>query len=418
MAFTITLRVFLPFALGYYLSYVFRAINAVIAPDLVRDLALDASSLGLLTSMYYLTFAAIQLPLGIVLDRVGPRRTEAALLLIAGAGAVVFAGSDSLAGLALGRGLVGLGVSACLMAAVTAVARWYPRDRLALVNGWVFTAGGLGAVTATAPVEAALAFTDWRGVFYMLAAATAAAAAIIYLVVPENDPGRAGRAGNAPALGQQIAQMGEVLAHPMFIRFMPVAVLTQSANLSMPTLWAGPWLADVAGMSRDETATALLLTTSGLMAGFLSMGIIAERLQRRGIATEITMIGFAVVYMLVQLVLVAGIVDAPQALWMLFTFTGTTGSLAYAALSQQFPPALAGRVNTVLNLFVFVGAFAAQWGIGVIINLWPHGADGHFAAEGYSAAFATMLVLQVLGLAWVPVARAFKFGAPRDIRSL
>jgi predicted MFS family arabinose efflux permease len=281
----------------------------------------------------------------------------------------------------------------------------------------VFTAGGLGAITATAPVEAALAFTDWRGVFYALAAATILAAAVIFLAVPENDPGRAERARGASSLGQQITQMTQVLAHPMFIRFMPVAVLTQSANLSMPTLWAGPWLRDVAGMSRDETASALLLATIGLMAGFLSMGVIAERAQRRGIATETTMVGFAVVYMLVQLVLVAGIVDAPRALWMLFTFTGTTGSLAFAALSQQFPPALAGRVNTVLNLFVFVGAFAAQWGIGVIINLWPHGADGHFAAEGYSAAFATMLVLQVLGLAWVPMARAFKFGASRDIRS-
>jgi sugar phosphate permease len=175
----VALRVLLPFALGYYMSYVYRAINAVIAPDLVRDVGLDAASLGLLTSMYYLTFAAVQLPLGLVLDRVGPRRTEAALLLFAAAGALIFAIAQSLSGLAIGRGLIGLGVSACLMAGVTAFARWFPRERLAFINGCLFTAGGLGAITATAPVEAALAVTDWRGVFVALAAATLAVAIVI-----------------------------------------------------------------------------------------------------------------------------------------------------------------------------------------------------------------------------------------------
>jgi sugar phosphate permease len=151
MGIVVTLRVFMPFALGYYMSYVFRAINAVMAPDLVRDFALDANDLGLLTSTYFLTFAAVQLPLGVILDRAGPRRTETVLLMVAAIGAIVFATATSLTGLAIGRGLIGVGVSACLMAAVTAFARVYPPERLALVNGWVFTAGGLGAITATTP---------------------------------------------------------------------------------------------------------------------------------------------------------------------------------------------------------------------------------------------------------------------------
>ena len=401
----LTLRVFLPFALGYYLSYVYRAINAVIAPDLVRDLSLDAGELGLLTSTYFLTFAAIQLPLGVMLDRAGPRKTETALLVIAAMGAAVFASASSLTGLAVGRGLVGLGVSACLMAGITAFAHWFPKERLAFSNGCLFTAGGLGAISATAPVEAALAVTDWRGVFYALAAATLVAAATIFFIVPERAQTPAGHAAKTPALGRQIAEMKQIVAHPMFIRFVPLAVMTQSANLSMPTLWAGPWLTDVAGLSREETATALLLIATGLMAGFFSMGLIAERLQRRGIDTAATTVGFSIAYLLVQLVLILGIADAPRSLWVLFAFTGTTGSLSYAALSQQFPAALAGRVNTVLNLFVFLGAFAAQWGIGVIINQWPVSADGHFASEGYTAAFAAMLALQVAGLAWIPLAR-------------
>lgn len=403
---TWALRVFLPFALGYYMSYVYRAINAVIAPDLVRDVGLDAASLGLLTSMYYLTFAAVQLPLGLVLDRVGPRRTEAALLLFAAAGALIFAVAQSLVGLALGRGLIGLGVSACLMAGVTAFARWFPRERLAFINGCLFTAGGLGAITATAPIEAALSITDWRGVFYALAAATLAVAIVIFAMAPETDPGSASRAAQPSSLARQIADMRQIVVHPMFIRIMPFAIATQSANLSMPTLWAGPWLADVAHLSRDEVAGGLLAITTGLMAGFFCMGLIAERLQKWGVETATTMIAFGVLYMGVQLAIVTDVLDAPRTLWTLFAFAGTNGSLAYAALSQQFPASIAGRVNTVLNLFVFVGAFAAQWGIGVIIHLWPRSADGGFAWEGYRAAFWTMLAIQAAGLAWIGLSRS------------
>lgn len=407
------LRVFLPFALGYYMSYVYRAINAVIAPDLVRDFTLDAGDLGLLTSTYFLTFAAVQLPLGIVLDRIGPRLTDVVLIAIAAIGAVVFATATSLTGLAIGRGLIGLGVSACLMSAVTAFARTYPRERLALINGLIFTAGGMGAVSATAPVQAALAVTDWRGVFVGLAAITALAALVIYLVVPK-DPAP-DRSAEKPGLGAQVDEIKAILRHPAFIQFVPFAVLTQSANLSMPTLWAGPWLSDVAGFARADVASTLMWIAVGLMAGFFTWGVIAERLTRYGIDTVVTMVTVSIAYMTVQLCIITGLFDAPHVLWVLFSFTGTIGSLAYAAVSQRFPSRLAGRVNTVLNLFVFLGAFAAQWGIGAIVNLWPRSATGQFAPDGYTAAFTTMLALEACGLIWLCVTRAFKLPRPRDI---
>ena len=407
------LRVFLPFAFGYYMSYVFRAINAVMAPDLVREFALDAGDLGLLTSTYFLTFAAVQLPLGIVLDRIGPRLTDAALIAVAAIGAIVFASATSLTGLAMGRGLIGLGVSACLMSAVTAFARTYPRERLAYINGLAFTSGGVGAITATAPIEAALGFTDWRGVFMALAGVTALAALVIYLVVPK-DPAP-DRTLEKPGLGAEIDQIKAILKHPAFIQFVPFAVLTQSANLSMPTLWAGPWLSDVAGLARADIASILMWIAVGLMAGFFTWGVVAERLARYGIDTVTTMVSVSILYMTVQLVIILGLVDAPRALWVLFSFTGTIGSLAYAAVSQRFPASLAGRVNTVLNLFVFLGAFAAQWGIGAIVNLWPHTETGRFAQEGYTAAFSTMLTFEACGLIWLCITRAFKLPRPRDI---
>ena len=156
------IRLFLPFAAGYFLSYLFRTVNAVIGPVLARELALPDNALGLLTSTYFLAFGAAQLPLGILLDRYGPRRVEAGLLLLAASGAAVFALSDTLAGLATGRALIGLGVAACLMASFKAFSMWFPPERQASLTGWIMASGGLGALAASKPLELALGFASWR----------------------------------------------------------------------------------------------------------------------------------------------------------------------------------------------------------------------------------------------------------------
>ncbi|HMV55144.1 MAG TPA: MFS transporter, partial [Rhodocyclaceae bacterium] len=119
-------RLFLPFAAGYYLSYLLRTVNAVISPDLTRELGLSAADLGLLTGAYFFSFAVAQIPVGVALDRYGPRRVEASLLVLAAIGALLFAFGQTLLQLAVARALIGFGVSACLMAALKAFSQWYP----------------------------------------------------------------------------------------------------------------------------------------------------------------------------------------------------------------------------------------------------------------------------------------------------
>ena len=159
------LRIYFAFAAGYLLSYLFRTVNAVISPELSRDLSLNPSSLGLLTSAYFLAFGAAQLPVGMLLDRYGPRRVEPVLLSIAALGALLFAYAESLAGLAFARAVIGLGVCACLMAPLKAIATWFPRERQASLSGWMMVAGGLGALAATTPLEMALRVAHWRTIF-------------------------------------------------------------------------------------------------------------------------------------------------------------------------------------------------------------------------------------------------------------
>jgi MFS family permease len=396
---TILLRVSLPFALGYFLSYLYRAVNAVIAPELVADLGLDPAALGLLTSTYFLTFALAQLPLGLLLDRYGPRWVETVLLLFAAGGALLFARATSLEGLVLGRALIGFGVSACLMAAFKAFVMWYPVHRLPLVNGLQMAAGGLGALTATTPVRTALTYTDWRGVFLLLAVLTAVVAIVLFRVVPERVTEGAGE-----SLAGQLRGIREVFSSPVFWRIAPWAVASQTAFLSIQGLWSGPWLRDVGGFDSTGVARMLLIIAAAMVAGFLLLGFIAERFARSGIRPALVAGCGMSLFMLAQLVIVLGGGPWPILVWILFGFFGTTSILPYAILSQSFPTHLAGRVNTGHNLLVFLAAFAAQWGIGAIIGLWPHLADGRFATAGYQTAFGLILLLQIVASAWYGLA--------------
>ena len=392
----IILRVFLPFALGYFLSYIYRVVNAVIAPNMVADMGLDAADLGLLTSTYFLTFAAFQIPLGMLLDRYGPRRTESFLLLFAAAGAFVFALAPDTTTLMIGRGLIGFGVSACLMAAFKAFVQWFPAGRLPLVNGLQMAVGGLGALSATVPIESALAFTDWRGIFMALGAMTLAAAVILFTVVPEKkgeaEPSR---------MADQFGGVVQVMTSPLFWRIAPITFTTQAAFLSIQSLWSGPWLRDVAGMGRDDVAFALMMIAAAMTVGFVLAGVVAERLGKLGIAPVAVAIVSMVGSMVVQLVLVLGLPIPPLVLWCLFALFGTNGILVYAGLSQTFPRHLAGRVITGMNLLVFVAGFSFQWGIGVIINQFAPVASGGYQPQAYTVAFGVVLVLEVLALLWM-----------------
>ena len=393
------LRVFIPFAMGYFVSYLFRVVNAVIAPNLAADIGVDPSQLGLLTSAYFISFASFQLPLGVLLDRFDPRKIEASLLIFAAAGAVVFARAESLGGLILGRALIGFGVSACLMAAFKGFILWFPSDQWPRINGFQMAAGGLGALTATAPVEVALQVTDWRGIFILLALLCLVVAVAVFCIVPRK---------TAPAtgtrFGDQLAGVRKVFSSLTFWRVAPLTTLSQATFLSVQGLWAGPWLRDVAGFDRMAVARTLMWTAVAMVVGFSSLGALAERLGRLGLKTEKTAVIGMVSFNVIQIMLVFELVQFTVPLWVLYGFLGTTGIISYAGLSQSFPVHLSGRVNTGVNLLVFVTAFAAQWLLGGIIEIWPVTASGNYDPRGYQAGFALMSVLQLLCLIWYFIA--------------
>src|SRR6476660_2977925 len=170
------LLVLLPFAGGYFLSYFYRTINAVISAELSSRMHLRASDLGLLTAIYFISFAATQLPLGVAIDRHGPRRVQGVLLLVAAIGAALFGSAQTLPGFIIGRALIGSGVAAALIAGLKSIRMWFPKEQLPLLNGCFIMLGTLGAITATAPAELIVSWIGWRALFAGLAAATAGCA--------------------------------------------------------------------------------------------------------------------------------------------------------------------------------------------------------------------------------------------------
>lgn len=393
----LALCVFLPFAGGYYLSYLYRSINAIIAADLAADTGIGAADLGFLTSVYFLTFALLQLPLGLALDRFGPRRVAAGLLLVAAAGAVLFALADGLPGLVLGRALIGAGVSSCLMSSFKAFALWFPPQRLPTVNGLLLACGGLGAISATAPVEALLAFTDWRVLFLGLAALTALSAVMIFITVPEHDSG-----SHSAGLRAQLAGLRQVFRDRLFWRVAPLGAVSSGGSQAVLGLWIGPWLRDVGGFDRPQVASHLLLAACAMAAGFLLLGVLAERLARLGVR-PVQMVGIAMGGFMLALLLLASGVVSDDLVWLLlvvFGFMATAGTVNYALLSQHFGSHLAGRANTALNLLVFIASFLTQWGVGVVVGLWEDPLTQHYAVVGYQVAFGGIGALQALALYW------------------
>ncbi|MDC0188279.1 MFS transporter [bacterium] len=396
-------RVFFPFALGYAISYFYRNANAIIQSNLVDELGLGPADLGLLTSVYFFSFAVFQLPLGILLDRYGPRRTEAALLLFAALGAWIFSNAETSTGLVLGRLLIGLGVSSCLMAAFKAFVIWFQSERLPMINGLQMVAGGLGALGATTPLQNVLYIMGWRDVFSVLSIITVFASLCLWFFLPEHHSS----AEKKPDFKTQLQEMVKVFRSPVFWSIAPLTAISSGAFLAIHGLWIKPWLRDVANLGEQESSQLLFSMTLSVIMGYFLLGIFTERLSRLFNMRPISVGVFGMIlFSLSQFSLAFGWVSSPMLLVTLLGFLGTSNILIYAGLFQIFPKSYSGRVSTILNVQVFMGAFIIQWGIGEIIELWSVSEKGYDPAS-YSFAIGGLALLQVVGLVWFFISQLY-----------
>jgi len=389
--------VFLPFAAGYFLSFLFRTINASISPALASDFGLGAVETGLLASIYFLVFAGAQIPIGVLLDRYGSRRVQSVLLVIAVGGASLFGNADSFAELLIGRAMIGLGVAAALIAGLKAIVTWFPKDRIALVNGGMIMLGSLGAVTATTPTDWLMNWMGWRDLFGLLTIMTLITAGLIYFIVPERVQSLKSSATSTKPL-----TLRSIFSDPRFLRIAPLSATCIGSSWAMQSLWAASWLGDVEGFNHQAVVNQIFRLAVGLSLGALFLGMIADRLRKRGVAIEVLLAAFGGLFMLAELALVLR-EPLPSILpSSVVSVVGAGPVLSYAIIADYFPVEIAAHANGALNLLHFGWAFAAQYGIGLIIGQWaPH--EGHYPAIAYQSAFGVNLMLQAAALIWFAV---------------
>ncbi|TVR90480.1 MAG: MFS transporter [Trueperaceae bacterium] len=377
---------FASFAAGYFLSYFLRSANAVIAPVLQAELALGPADLGFMTGTFFAAYAASQLPVGLALDRLGPRLVAGGLMALGALGCVVFAVATDLATLTLGRVLLGVGLGSVLLAGLKAFSLWWPPQRFATVSGVFFATGSLGALAAATPLALLETAVGWRSAFWLFALVVLAVTLLVFTATPRGG----GRPAGAVPRETPEAGLGTDLA-----RLMLFGACFTGPILAFQTLWAGPMLFDVFGYDAVRTGNLLLLLSLGVTLGYASSGALADRF---GLArVSIAALG---AFALAQAAL--ALLHEPSLPWLLplFGFAGGHCILALPNARRRMGTARSGRATGTVNAASIAGAFALQWAVGALVATLSEPAAGYRAAL-----FATSGLSLLALLAYLPLAR-------------
>lgn len=388
--------VFLAFALAYFFSALVRAITATLSPTLTSEFNLSAQDLGLLAGGYFLGFSLTQLPLGRWLDQHGPKKVILAFLMFAVLGCLAFAWAGSFHGLLAARVLCGMGVSACLMAPLTGYRRWFDASTQLRTNSWMLMTGSLGMLAATLPVQWLMPIWGWRALFVMLGVMIAIAMLLIALVVPVWQKATP-KASTLQAPSQDDGSYREIWRSAYFWRMTPIGFFTYGGMVAIQTLWAGPWMTQVAGWTAGEAAQGLFLINLAMLVSFWLWGLITPGLARKGIPVERLIawgvpLSFLVIGALVWMGPAVG--DGAAVGVALLCVTSTFVALAQPAVGMAFPSHLAGRALSAYNLVVFAGIFVVQWGIGLLVDAGL--GIGLTKPAAYQAALASFGICSVL----------------------
>jgi MFS family permease len=389
---------FLAFAFAYFFSALLRAVTATLAPAFSSELGLSAGDLGLLAGAYFLGFSSMQLPLGRWLDRIGPRRVLLAFLSVAVLACGGFAMATSFAGLWFARALIGVGVSACLMAPLTAYRHRFGEAAQLRANSWMLMTGSLGMLASTLPVQWLLPAVGWRGLFWLAAGFLLMSMTLIFWCVPGDEPAQVGAGGE-----RQHGGYAEIFRHRYFLRLAPLAFVVYGGLIAVQSLWAGPWLTAVAGRTPGQAAQGLFVINLCMLCAFFCWGVAMPSLARRGFTAD-GLIAFGVPLALVLLAVIVGLGgSAGTSWWALWCVSCTFVSLSQPAVAQAFPSALAGRALSAFNLVIFLGVFFVQWGIGLAIDGFQ--ALGWPRVQAFQLAFALFGLCAAVAYAWFVLRR-------------
>lgn len=380
------------FALGagaFFISFFHRVAPAAIAEELARTFDMSGAALGALAATYFYVYAVMQLPTGVLADTLGPRRILTAGSFVAGVGSILFGSSDSAALAAVGRTLVGLGVSVAFVSLLKLSASWFEEGRFATISGIGQVIGISGAFAATVPLAWIVTFVTWRSVFIAVGAASLVIAVLTWILVRDR-PQDGGNPVQSVARPQRWYHgLREVLCNRATWPCFWVNFGMSGSYMSFIGLWAVPYLAHVYGLSMvaaSRHTSAMLLAFAVSVAG---IGMLSDRLQRRRpliVGSALLNCGFWIVW-------VSGIVPASMtlAVFAMMGFCATGFTLSWACAKEVNRPRSAGMATSIANIGGFLAAGILQPLVGWVLDrtIDPLHPDGNFRyALAVLAAFA------------------------------
>jgi MFS family permease len=384
------ITVFFVFAFGYFLSCLLRAITATLSPVLTLEFELMAADLGLLAGGYFLGFASMQIPLGYLLDKFGPKKIVSSFLLIAFIGTLSFALAQSFSGLLISRILIGVGVSACLMAPLTGYRIWFAENQQQRANSWMLMIASLGFLSSTLPVQLLLPSLGWRWLFGGIAGLILISIFLMLAFIPKWDHQKDESLENPMRQGS----LSDVWKNKFFISVIPMGLFNYGGLMAIQTLWAGPWMIRVAGYTPLESATGLFWINITMLVSFFLWGYFLPRITNLGFsALKILKLGLPVSFLVMLTIIILG--SKAGAFYItLFILSSIFLSVTQPAVGLSFQSHLAGKALTSFNLLIFLGTFIMQWVMGLVIDLVKN--YGYTEIIGFKAAFSFFLFLSLI----------------------
>ena len=381
--------VFFAFAFGYFLSCLLRAVTATLSPVLTLEFDLMAADLGLLAGGYFLGFASMQIPLGYLLDKFGPKKIVSSFLLIAFIGTISFALANSFSGLLISRILIGVGVSACLMAPLTGYRIWFAENQQQRANSWMLMIASLGFLSSTLPVQLLLPTFGWRGLFVGIAILILISIVLMLAFIPKWDHQKK-ESLESPI---QTGSLADVWKNKFFISVIPMGLFNYGGLMAIQTLWAGPWMIRVAGYTPLESATGLFWINITMLVSFFLWGYFLPKITNLGFsALKILKFGLPVSFLVMLTIIILG--SKAGAFYItLFILSSIFLSVTQPAVGLSFQSHLAGKALTSFNLLIFLGTFIMQWIMGLVIDLVR--GFGYTEIIGFKTAFSFFLFLSL-----------------------
>ena len=383
--------IFCVFAFGFFISNLLRSITATLTPVLTSEFDLSAGNLGLLAGGYFLGFSLMQIPAGLLLDKYGPKKVVAYLLLIALVSTISFAFAKSFTGLLISRFFIGVGVAACLMGPLTGYRVWFEDKYQQRANSWMLMVASFGFVISTLPVQILLPIIGWRSIFLIISILILLSIILILVFAPSwNNNVQNQNIQSAESTGR----LSDVWKNKFFISLIPLAFLNYGGVQAIQTLWAGPWMLNVAGYSPLESATGLFWINIIMLFAFMFWGYILPKFSSLGIdSMKIVKIGLPISYIVLFCIIIMG-QKAGAMMFTLYILSSIVLSLTQPALALSFPQNLAGKSLTSLNVFIHSGTFFVQWGIGLLIDLSKN--MGANIITSYKISLSIFLILCIL----------------------